>query len=343
MSTGTTALDGLDLPALERFFAERVPGFGGSLTAELVQGGRSNLTYRLTDGESTWVLRRPPLGGLTPSAHDMQREYRVVAALSGTDVPVARAVALAEPDVLGVQFAVVEYVDGMVIRTLDELHALPQEQITRCAHGLIDVLARLHAVDPAEVGLAEFGRPEGYLARQVRRWYDQWQRVRTRELPDIDRLHGLLAEACPAESGASIVHGDYRIDNAILDPADPGRVLAVVDWEMATLGDPLADLALHLVYADPAFAPVLAGAAASTSPRLPSTGDLAERYARASGRDLGDLQFHIALGYFKIAVIAEGIHSRHLQGMTRGTGFETVGGAVAPLAAAGLKALKEGA
>jgi len=339
MSTETTTLDGLDLPALERFFAERVPGFGGRLTAELVQGGRSNLTYRLSDGRATWVLRRPPLGGLTPSAHDMQREYRVVAALSDTDVPVARAVALAEADVLGVPFAVVEYVEGAVIRTTEELHALPQEQITRCAHGLVDVLARLHAVDPAEVGLAEFGRPEGYLARQVRRWHDQWQRVRTRELDDIDRLHERLSAACPAESGASIVHGDYRIDNAILDPADPGEVRAVVDWEMATLGDPLADLALHLVYADPAFAPVLAGSAASTSPRLPSTADLAERYARAGGRDLGDLQFHLALGYFKIAVIAEGIHARHRQGMTRGTGFETVGRAVAPLAAAGLKAL----
>ncbi|GAA0958220.1 phosphotransferase family protein [Actinocorallia libanotica] len=342
MSAEAATLDGLDLPALERFFAERVPGFGGRLTAELVQGGRSNLTYRLSDGRSTWVLRRPPLGGLTPSAHDMRREYRVVAALSDTGVPVARAVALAEEDVLGVQFAVVEYVDGTVIRTIDELHALPQEQITRCAHGLVDVLARLHAIDPAEVGLAEFGRPEGYLARQVGRWHDQWQRVRTRDLADIDRLHERLAAACPAESGASIVHGDYRIDNAILDPADPGTVRAVVDWEMATLGDPLADLALHLVYADPAFAPVLAGAAASTSPRLPATADLAERYARTSGRDLGDLQFHLALGYFKIAVIAEGIHARHRQGMTRGTGFETVGQAVAPLTAAGLKALDQG-
>ncbi|SEF67303.1 Predicted kinase, aminoglycoside phosphotransferase (APT) family [Thermomonospora echinospora] len=341
MSTETAPLDGLDLPALERFFAERVPGFGGRLTAELMQGGRSNLTYRLSDGCTTWVLRRPPLGGLTPSAHDMQREYRVVAALSDTDVPVARAVAFAEADVLGVPFAVVEYVDGTVIRTIEELHALPQEEITGCGHGLIDVLARLHAVDPAEVGLAGFGRPDGYLARQVRRWYDQWQRVRTRELGDIDRLHERLAATCPAESGACIVHGDYRIDNAILDPADPGTVRAVVDWEMATLGDPLADLGLHLVYADPAFAPVLAGTAASTSPRLPGIADLAQRYARSSGRDLGDLQFYLALGYFKIAIIAEGIHARFRQGMTRGTGFDTVGQAVAPLAAAGLRTLAQ--
>ncbi len=339
MSGEQPTVDGLDLPALDRFFVERVPGFSGQLTAELVQGGRSNLTYRLSDGRTTWVLRRPPLGGLTPSAHDMRREYQVIAALADSDVPVAGAVALADADILGVPFTVVEYVDGMVIRTLEELHILPQSEIIRCAYGLIDVLVRLHNIDPAEVGLADFGRPDGYLSRQVTRWYGQWNRVRTRELDDIERLHASLAATCPTEARASIVHGDYRIDNAILDPADPGTLRAVLDWEMATLGDPIADLALHLVYADPVFAPVLAGAAASTSPRLPGLTDLAERYATSSGQDLGDLRFYLGLGYFKIAVIAEGIHARFRQGLTRGTGFDTVGPAVAPLAAAGLKAL----
>ncbi|MGV0044914.1 phosphotransferase family protein [Mycobacterium colombiense] len=338
-ATHTAAPDGLDLQALEGFFADHVPGFSGTLSAELIQGGRSNLTYRLSDGHLTWVLRRPPLGGLAPSAHDMQREYRVVATLSGTDVPVARAVALADAGVLGVPFTVVEYVGGRVIRTLEDLHALPHAEITRCASGLIEVLVRLHAVDPAEVGLAGFGRAEGYLQRQVARWHDQWQRVRTRNLSDIDRLHERLVAACPAEAGASIVHGDFRIDNAIFDRDDVGRVLALVDWEMATLGDPLADLGLHLVYSDPAFAPVLGGSAASTSPRLPCISELAEHYAQSSGRDLGDLHFYLALGYFKIAVIAEGIHARFQRGMTRGDGFDTVGDAVAPLAAAGLTQL----
>ncbi|MGQ4601061.1 phosphotransferase [Nocardia sp. R6R-6] len=339
MSAAQATTDGLDLPALQRFFTERVPEFRGRLTAELLQGGRSNLTYRLSDGHSTWVLRRPPLGNLTPSAHDMQREYRVVAALQGTHVPVARATALADADVLGVPFTVMEFVAGKVVRTLDDLHSLPQAEIDSCAYSLIDVLATLHAVNPVEVGLTEFGRPEGYLRRQVQRWYDQWQRVRTRELGDIDRLHTRLAAECPAELGSSIVHGDYRIDNAILDPNDASRVLAVLDWEMATLGDPLADLGLHLVYTDPTFAPVLAGSAASTSPRLPSVTDLAERYARSSGRDLDNLRFYLTLGYFKIAVIAEGIHARFQQGMTRGDGFDKVGDAVAPLAAAGLRTL----
>jgi aminoglycoside phosphotransferase (APT) family kinase protein len=334
----TATTDGLDLPALEKFFAGHVPDFRGQLSAEMLQGGRSNLTYVLTDGHSRWVLRRPPLGGLTPSAHDMGREYRVVAALQGSGVPVARAVALAGADVLGVPFSVVEHVDGVVMRTTEQLHTLPAEAIERCAYGLVDVLARLHAVDPGEVGLDGFGRPQGYLARQVSRWYDQWSRVRTRSLPDIDTLHAKLTVGCPEESGASIVHGDYRIDNVILAADDPATALAVVDWEMATLGDPLADLGLHLVYSDPVFAPVLAGAAASTSSRLPTVAALAQRYAEASGRDLSRLGFYVALGYFKIAVIAEGIHARYRQGLTRGSGFESVGEAVAPLAAAGLRA-----
>ncbi|MGD6755831.1 phosphotransferase family protein [Streptomyces sp. BH105] len=333
-------LEGLDLGALTRFFAANVPDFRGELHAELVQGGRSNLTYRLTDGQGSWILRRPPLGGLTPSAHDMVREYRVVSALAGSGVPVARAVALGDAQVMGEPFALVEYVAGVVIRTEDQLALWSDELVTDCAHALVDVLARLHAVEPASVGLDGFGRPEGYLVRQVARWYDQWQRVRTRDLPDVEALHTLLAQDCPPESGVSIVHGDFRIDNAILAHDDPSQVRALVDWEMATLGDPLADLGLHLVYTDPAFAPVLAGGAASTSPRLPAPADLAERYATTSGRSLENLGYYIALGYFKIAVIAEGIHARHRQGLTLGSGFETVGEAPAPLAAAGLHALR---
>jgi aminoglycoside phosphotransferase (APT) family kinase protein len=338
----SAVVEGLDLPALERFFADRVPGFRGRLDATLMSGGRSNLTYLLTHGDGTWVLRRPPLGGLTPSAHDMLREYRVVAALSGSGVPVARAVTSSDADgPLGVQFAVVEFVAGSVIRTEEELAALCAADVERCAFALVDVLARLHAVDPAEVGLGDFGRPQGYLARQVRRWNDQWQRVRTRDLPDADDLYARLAEACPPESGASIVHGDFRIDNVILAPDDPATVRAVVDWEMATLGDPIADLALHIAYRDPAFAPVLAGSAAATSPRMPTTAALLDRYVRVTGRDLATFSFCLALAYFKIAVIAEGIHARHLQGLTRGEGFDTVGEATAPLAAAGLRALRD--
>ncbi|MEV8546527.1 phosphotransferase family protein [Streptomyces sp. NPDC051572] len=338
----TSGPKGLDLTALQSYFNTHVPEAVAPIRAELMHGGRSNLTFRLTDGRSRWVLRRPPLGGLTPSAHDMGREYRVVDALQGTDVPVARTVALCEDTtVLGVQFSLVEYVDGAVIRTREDIAGHGQDDVHRCAYAVVDTLATLHAVPFAEVGLADFGRPDGYLTRQVKRWHGQWGRVITRELPDIDTLYAKLAADVPAESAASIVHGDMRVDNAILDAQDIGVVRALVDWEMAALGDPLADLGLHLVYCDPAFEPVLGGSAASVSERLPSPDSLAERYARVSGRDLGRLEFYLGLGYFKIAVIAEGIHARHLQGLTVGRGFETVGEAVPLLAAAGLKALNE--
>ncbi|GAA0838703.1 phosphotransferase family protein [Streptosporangium amethystogenes subsp. fukuiense] len=332
--------EGLHLAALQRYFDAHVPEAVGPITAELLHGGRSNLTYRLTDGHSAWVLRRPPLGGLTPSAHDMAREYRVVGALRGTAVPVAPTVALCEDtSVIGSPFSLVEYVPGEVVRSREDLARHGGDEPARCAYGLVDVLATLHAVPYAEVGLAGFGRPEGFLGRQIRRWYDQWRRVATRELRDIDVLHAKLDEAVPAESGASIVHGDFRIDNAIFDARDLGTVRALVDWEMATLGDPLADLALHLVYRDPAIEPVLGGSAAAVSERLPSTEALAERYARVSGRYLGRLEFYLALGYFKIAVIAEGIHARHARGLTVGQGFETAGAAVPRLAAGGLRAM----
>ncbi|TYB56235.1 phosphotransferase family protein [Nonomuraea sp. PA05] len=335
---------GLDLGALTRYLAAHVPEAAGPITAELLPGGRSNLTYRLSDGHRAWVLRRPPLGGLTPSAHDVAREYRVVAALHGTGVPVARPVALCvDPSVLGCAFSLVEYVPGVVVRSREDLGRYSDAEAARCARALIDVLAALHAVPYEEAGLTDFGRPDGFLTRQVARWSDQWRRVATRELPDVETLAARLAEAVPATGTGTrtgtVVHGDFRLDNAILAVDDPGTVRALVDWEMATLGDPLADLGLHLVYRDPAFEPVLGGSAASTSERLPPVADLAERYARASGRDLGRLDFYLALGYFKIAVIAEGIHARHMKGMTVGEGFDTVGAAVPHLADAGLRAL----
>jgi aminoglycoside phosphotransferase (APT) family kinase protein len=330
---------GLDLPRVREFLATHVP-LAGDLRADLIAGGRSNLTYRITDGRTGWVLRRPPRGELTPSAHDMEREYRVVAALHGSAVPVARPVAYcADASVIGAPFAVVEHVAGRVVRTRDDLADLSDTDVHRCAFALVDVLADLHAVDPVAVGLETFGRPDGYLDRQVRRWYDQWSRVATRELPDLETLHDRLAETCPADSGSAIVHGDLRVDNAILDADDVGTVRALVDWEMSTLGDPLADLALHVVYRDPAFDPVLGGTGAASSDRMPSPDALVERYLTRSGRDAGPLSFVLGLGYFKSAVIAEGIHQRFVAGHTEGTGFETVGAAVPALAAAGLAAL----
>ncbi|MCM3922225.1 phosphotransferase family protein [Frankia sp. AiPs1] len=337
---GLVAPPGLDLAALSAYLDAAVPGRSGPLRAALLSGGRSNLTYHVWDDAAHWALRRPPLGNLTPSAHDMRREYRVVAALHDTAIPVADAVVYCDdPAVLGVPFALVSLVDGVVLRSRADLAPYSDADVRRCAENLLRTLARLHAVDHRAVGLERFGRPEGYLRRQVDRWWGQWERVRTRPLPDLDALHSRLDTAVPAESDASIVHGDARIDNFVLDPADIGAVRALLDWEMATLGDPLADLGLTVVYRDPDFDPVLGGSAAAASDRMPGGDEMIEIYARESGRDIVNMDFYLALGYFKLVVIAEGIHARHLAGNTVGEGFDLVGQAVPALAAGGLRAL----
>ncbi|WP_280442203.1 phosphotransferase family protein [Nocardia brasiliensis] len=332
---------GLDLPALQQYFEKHVPDTAGPLTATLLQGGKSNLTYRLSDGTHNWVLRRPPLGPLTPTAHDMAREYRVVAALRDTNVPVAQAIALcADTAVIGVPFAVVSFVDGLVLQDGDQTAALTTEQARATGNALVDTLAALHAVDYAAVGLTEFGRPAGYLARQVKRWRGQWDRVATRELDALDRLTEGLRRTVPEQSAETIVHGDYRLDNTIVDRTDPGRIAAVVDWEMATLGDPLADLGLLQVYWDDRCEPVLGVRhAPSANPGFPSSDEVAERYAGATGFALDQLAFYRALGYFKLAVIAEGIHQRFLAGKTVGDGFATIGAAVPLLLDIGLETL----
>lgn len=337
MTTAHKAPPGIDLPALQRYFTRHVPGHGGPLHVELITGGKSNLTYLVSDATQRWVLRRPPLGPLTPTAHDMAREFRVVAALRGTTVPVAEAVALCEDtSVLGVPFTVVSYVDGWILRDGDDAAALPDERAHRCALSLVRTLAGLHAIPFADVGLGDFGRPDGYLQRQLRRWHGQWGRVATRELPDVDTLFARLGEVVPQRSESSIVHGDYRLDNTIVDRADPTRIVAVVDWEMSTIGDPLSDLGLLLTYWDPISEPVLGlRHVPSANPGFPTADNLAEAYAVASGRDLRDLGFYRALGYAKLAVIAEGIHQRYLAGETVGGGFDAVGSAVPALVSAG--------
>ncbi len=337
----SSSLDGLDLNALDHHLREVGIPRTGELRAELIAGGRSNLTFLVFDDASKWVLRRPPLHGLTPSAHDMAREYRVVAALQDTAVPVARAVTMRDDDsVLGAPFQMVEYVPGRVVRTGAELEALgDKETLNGCVDSLIEVLANLHAVDPAAVGLADFGKPSGYLERQVRRWGSQWELVR---LPDDDRdadvqrLHSALAQAIPQWSRNSIVHGDYRIDNTILDSDDATRVRAVLDWEMSTLGDPLSDAALMCVYRHPMFDLVHADAA-WTSPLLPSHEEMAHRYSVISGQPLAHWEFYMSLAYFKLAIIAAGIDYRARMG---GSGPDNIGEAVAPLIEAGIDALK---
>jgi aminoglycoside phosphotransferase (APT) family kinase protein len=339
----TTSLEGLDLVALDRHLQNvGIPRSGG-LRAELISGGRSNLTFLVCDDASKWVLRRPPLHGLTPSAHDMAREYRVVAALQDTPVPVARAVTMRNDDsVVGAPFQMVEYVPGRVVRYADELEALgDKDLISECVDALIKVLADLHAVDPEAVGLGDFGKPAGYLERQVRRWGSQWELVRRENDAcdaDVKRLHSALAQAIPPQSRNAVVHGDYRIDNTILDAEDATRVVAVLDWEMSTLGDPLSDAALMCVYRHPLFN-VIHASSAWASPLIPEADDLANRYSLAADQELGNWDFYMALGYFKVAIIAAGIAFRARMGGGVADDTGEVDKAVAPLVAAGLEAL----
>jgi aminoglycoside phosphotransferase (APT) family kinase protein len=335
-----SGLPGLDLRALRSHLAAQDVALAGPLQAELIAGGRSNLTYAVTDGVSRWVVRRPPLAGLTASAHDMVREHRVTSALHGTAVPIARPVVLCEDaSVLGAPFTVVEWVDGVVVRDQQDLTVLSDQQIQRLATTLVDVLVELHAVDVDEVGLSGFGRPEGFLERQVRLWRRQWEQVHTRDLPDLDRLHVRLSERVPASSRATVVHGDFRIDNVILDRSEPETVRAVVDWELSTLGDPLTDVALMGVYRHPALDVILGIPAAWTSPRWPSSEGFAESYTRASGRDLADWPFYVGLAHLKLAVIAEGIAHRARAGADAGRDAARAAQAVPDLVAAGLDAL----
>jgi len=312
--TSVDRLDGLELAALDGYLRSLDVPRTGELRGEFISGGRSNLTFRVYDDATSWLVRRPPLHGLTPSAHDMAREFKVVAALQDTAVPVARAIALCEDDtVLGAPFQIVEFVDGQVVRRRSQLESLGRRAIDGCVDSLIRVLVDLHSIDPASVGLSDFGRPDGYLERQVRRWGSQWELVRLpedRRDDDVERLHSALQQAIPQQSRTSIVHGDYRIDNTILDSEDPTIVRAVVDWELSTLGDPISDAALMCVYRDPALDLIIDTPAAWTSPLLPSADELADRYSLVSGQPLGQWEFYMALAYFKLAIIAAGIDFR---------------------------------
>ncbi len=335
----TDDLPGLDLARFDAWFERSCPGeISGPLHGRLIAGGRSNLTYQVSDGRRAWVVRRPPLGHVLATAHDMAREYRVMTALRATSVPVPLTYALCgDSGVIGAPFYVMSSVDGMVYRTEDELTAVGPERARGIAGQLITTLALLHAVDPAEVGLADFGRPDGFLARQVRRWKKQLDASRSRPLAGIDELHELLAASPPDGSPPAIVHGDYRLDNVLVGADD--KVAAVVDWEMATLGDPLTDVALMIVYQrmgrlgeDPM---------SSCAPGYPAEDEVLRQYAADSGRDLSNLGFYLALASFKAAVILEGIHYRYVHGQTVGAGFEEIGALVEPLVAAGLTAIKE--
>ena len=330
-------LPGIDRERVARFILEHVPGASPPVDFELVSGGRSNLTYRVRAGGSVFALRRPPLGHVIATAHDMRREFRVQAALADTAVPVARPLALCEdPAVAELPFYVMEFRDGVVLQDrVPEGFLRGPEDGRRVSQALVDTLALLHSIDFRAVGLGDFGRPDGYLARQVERWAKQWQANRTEPLPEIEELLSRLARALPASPPATIVHGDYRLGNMALDRHDPGRVVAIFDWEMATLGDPLADLGYTLIYwVEPGeqAAGGVEATAVSAQPGFFTRAELVEAYAKASGRDLGAIDFYQVLALTKLAVISEGIFKRFQLGKTVGPGFEGMRRAALPLA-----------
>jgi aminoglycoside phosphotransferase (APT) family kinase protein len=279
----------------------------------------------------------------------MSREFRILGALEPTNVPVPKVVHLCtDTSVLGVTFYVMERLHGHIVRdAFPAAYADGLDDQKKIAEALVDTLVDLHAVDWRAAGLEDFGHPDGFMERQLRRWKQQWERSITRELPAMDGLIAGLESKLPASLPPSIVHGDFRLDNTILDPDQPGRIVGVLDWEMSTIGDPLADLGLLLVYwpepsNNPEIDGPLASIAARAIPGFPSREEVALRYAEKSGRDVSTVPFYVAFGFFKLAVILEGIHARYLQGKTVGEGFESIGDRVPPLITAGHWALDYG-
>jgi aminoglycoside phosphotransferase (APT) family kinase protein len=330
---------GLDVAALQSWLERERPELvTGPLSASLITGGKSNLTYTLSAGSREYVVRRPPLGHVLATAHDMGREYRVMAALAPTNVPVPQMIARCDdPEVIGAPFYVMEKVPGTPYGRASQLAVLGPDRTRVITERMVDTLVALHAVDPAAVGLGDFGRPDGYLGRQVSRWKKQLAASTSRELPGMDELVAHLESAIPATGDGTIVHGDFRLDNLLVDDRD--EVTAVLDWEMSTLGDPLTDVAVLLAYQQVAEVAPRGGAAIVTdaplAPGYPSRETLLARYADRSGRDVSDIGFHLALAFFKLAVILEGIHYRHSHGQTVGAGFDGIGDMIVPLIDAG--------
>lgn len=336
------APDGVDLVRLREFFARNVEGAtGAELTAELISGGRSNLTYGISDGTHTWVLRRPPLGHVLPTAHDMAREHRIISALAGSTVPVPGALAFCDDtDVIGAPFYVMERVQGRILRTPEQLTALGPDEARRCSEALVDVLAALHTLDHHALGLDDFGRPDGFVERNVRRWGTQWAASKEAGCPDnpaIDELARRLQTQLPASPPTTIVHGDYRLDNTMLADDDAGTILAVLDWEMSTLGDPLTDVGLFLLYCVRDTTQLAAPGGVADATGFLSRDALVERYATATNAPLDWLDWYEVFASYKLAIIIAGIHARYLMGMTRGDGFEHMGALVDALASAALE------
>lgn len=352
-ATGTTtdgrALPGLDLDTLERWLEQNAPEIlsGQPLVASIIAGGRSNITYSIDGAVEPLVLRRPPLGHVQKTAHDMAREFRVISALAESAVPVPRTLLFIDDPASGVEMPcyLMQRVEGRALKSRSDNADFTADQLVRLSHELATVLANLHTIDPAEVGLADFGKAEGFLVRQLDRWGRQYEGSRNRDLPELDALQRELGEKVPETHHTSIVHGDFRLDNALVAVDDSGapRIQAVLDWEMATLGDSLTDLGLFGLYWDinsfEGMPQDIVATSVAPGEGYPAFDELVTVYSDAAGIEVPDMSWYLAFAAFKLAVILEGIHYRYQAGQTVGEGFEHMSSIVLPLAQAGRRYL----
>ena len=325
----TDALALVDRDRLTAFVGSVAP-VDGPLDVELLSGGHSNLTYSVTAGAHEYVARRRPLGTVPSGAHDMSREYRVLAALGSTELPVPQVFGYCEDDaVLGAPFYLMSRVHGAVLHQRADVAALPASTCRGISEAVVDVLCDIHRVDPPAVGLGDLGRPEGFVARRLVRWMDQWDRNPHRDQPSLHPIGEQLLARVPTNAGSTLVHGDFRLGNLMVDLGTPARVAGVLDWEMSTLGDPLTDMAHLMVYWEPTRGRLthesqrIAG-----QPGFLTASGLADRYAESTGRDLGHLDFYLAFEHWRAAIIKEGIYMRHVAGDDHDAGAGEIGASV---------------
>ena len=332
------AVEGIDVDAVTSWFEKNAVAVDPPLEFELIAGGRSNLTFRVTDTQGrAWVLRRPPLGHVLATAHDMVRESTIISALDATLVPVPIVVGVSPDDsVNGAPFYVMDFVEGPILRSRTEAEAeFYEAQRAEIGERVVDTLVAIHAVDPGAAGLGALGKKEDYVARQLHRWHGQWEKSKTHDVPLVDDVHRRLLKRIPDQGPATIVHGDYRLDNMILSGS--GEVAAVVDWELCTLGDPLADVGMLIVYwSEPGDELMPLFEAPTTAAGFPTREDVRERYAGATGRDLSGIDFYVALASWKLAIVLQGVYARYAAGQygESDEGFEEFTRIVARLAEA---------
>lgn len=308
-------INGINFDRVTAWLVENIADATAPFNFSIIAGGRSNLTFTVTDANGTkFVLRRPPTGAVLATAHDMAREHRIISAVGKSSVPVPPALGLCVDEAVnGAPFYVMGYVDGVVLDSAERAEPMSPANRRRASFHLIDVLADLHDVDVDEVGLGDLAKRDGYVERQVRRWSTQWEKSKTRELPAIDEVAKRLADRLPVQRGVAIAHGDYRFGNCLTD-IEKGRINAVLDWELCTLGDPLADVGYLGVYWADSGKEQLRANDPTGIDGFPTYAELLERYATRTGRDLSNIDYYVAFSSWRLAVISEGVYARFVNG-----------------------------